>query len=463
MGFLKWLLGVEEKKAVQMIQPPISYQFNPIKGAFMPTSTSYDVKKYIDNAFNINSTVYSIISTASEKFSTIPWILYKVKSASKAKQYKAMTERYSDSPDHLRRMLALKNEAFDEVNDNDIINKWENPNDQQSGAEFRACAVMFKMLTGAGPIWANMGLTRTEMQEMFVLPSQFIVLTPDATLNKIARVAYTISGSFVEIPVEDLMYWKYNNPNFDITGQHLYGQAPLRAAGVEVDADNQNVLAQKFMFENSGIAGIWTPKDMITAQTMSDPQVDQLRETMDSIHDRTNAGKSARPYLNIPIDYTSYGMDAQQMDLVQSRRLSKEFIANVFNFPPALLSLERATDNNFDAAVKYLTTNTIYANLCSFRDKVANRWYLSKWKDSSQYYLDFDISGMPELQGDFQKMIDGLSKMYWLTEDEKRVAMKYDEKGGAYATAHIPAGLVPIEMAGMSGNIDPIDPTGTYE
>ena len=301
------------------------------------------------------------------------------------------------------------------------------------------------------------------IQEMFVLPSQFIVLTPDATLNKIARFAYTINGNFMEIPIEDLMYWKYNNPNFDITGQHLYGQAPLRAAGVEVDADNQNVLAQKFMFENSGIAGLWTPKDMITAQTMSDSQVDQLRETMDNVHDRTHAGKSARPYANIPIDYTSYGMDSTEMDLVQSRRLAKEFIANVFNFPPALLSLERATDNNFDAAVKYLTTNTIYANLCSFRDKVANRWYLGKWKDGSQYYLDFDISGMPELQGDFQKMIDGLAKMYWLTEDEKRVAMKYDEKGGAYATAHIPSSLVPIEMAGMAMNTDPIDPTGTYE
>ena len=462
----RWLLTPKQKELIKSLEQksiPIptapQYQFNPIKGGFVIAKVQ-NTKKYIDEAFNINSTVYSIISTASEKFGSIPWILYKVKDQKKAKEYDLLSKGYTGTPAHLTKLMNLKAQAFDEVEqETDLMNLWDNPNDQITGADFRAFACMFKMLTGAGTMWLNKGLSGVKPLEMFILPTQFITLYPDNTLNKPAKITYDISGAQVELNMDDVLYWKYNNPNFDLTGSHLYGQAPLRAAGIEVDADNQNVLAQKFMFENAGVTGLWTPKTLTDADALNNYPggVDAARQTLTDLQ-RREPQTDRRPYFNVPSEYHSYGMDSKEMDLVSARRLSKEFIANVFNFPPALLSLERATDNNFDAAVKYVVTNTIYANLCSYRDR-NNNWLVPQFGyKKGQAYLDFDLSSLPELQGDFQKMVDSLSKMDWITYDEKREAMKYDAKGGAYATSYLNSGLKPIDQV-FEGMDEPIDPS----
>ena len=457
---LKKHIATLEQKAIP-VRAPLDFVYNSVNNSFISAPIFQDVKKYIDEGFNLNSTVYSIINTSSEKFSSIPWLLYRVKNNAKALQYRAMTQAYNDSPEYLRKMMLLKNQAFDEITDSDVMKVWDNPNTTQSGSEFRAAALMFKMLTGAAPIWGNMGGSGVKLQEIEVLPTQYIQIYPNESLTGIARMTYNITGAMIPLDLDNVLYWKYNNPNFDITGQHLYGQAPLRAAQIEVSADNENVLAQRFMFEHAGVAGLWTPKNINDAGTLSASPtlVSDLRETLSDVHNRNEPGTDSKPFANFPMDYTSYGMDSKEMDLVQSRRLSKEFIANIFNFPIPLLSSEASTYNNVDAAVKYLSTNTIYANLCSYRDRMANGWYLKKFKDSSKYFIDFDISMLPELQGDYQKMVDSLSKMDWLTMDEKREATKYDAKGGAYDTAYIPSSMVPIELAGDMGDIPN---NGTY-
>lgn len=445
---------LELKARMSLPQAP-RYEFVPTKGNFVMAPVFQDVREFINKGFNVNSTVYSIINASAEKFGSIPWMLYRVKSSRKALEYNLLSKGYSGSPLHLSKLIKLKAQSFDEMgDDNDLMKLWDNPNDQITGADFRSFALMFKMLTGSATVFMDRGGTGMKPQEMFILPTQFIQLWPDKTLNKIGRITYNISGEQIDLPLENTLYWKYNNPNFTITGEHLYGQSPLRAAGVEVDADNQNVLAQKFMFEHAGVTGLWMPKDLETANALTTPQADAVREALEQIQDRNNGpGTQKRPFVNNPMEYQSYGMDAKEMDLVQSRRLAKEFIANVFNYPPALLSLERATDNNFDAAVKYVVTNTIYANLCSYRDRM-NQWLIKQFGyKPGEYYLDFDISGLPELQGDFQKMVDSLSKMDWITFDEKREAMKYDAKGGAYDTAYIGSNLIPIELAGDMGTI----------
>ena len=64
-------------------------------------------------------------------------------------------------------------------------------------------------------------------------------------------------------------------------------------------------------------------------------------------------------------------------------------------------------------------------------------------------FIDFDIQALPELQRDIEKMVNGLKSADWLTMDEKRIAMNYEPKGGAYGTSYIAQGLIPIEQAAM--------------
>jgi len=73
-------------------------------------------------------------------------------------------------------------------------------------------------------------------------------------------------------------------------------------------------------------------------------------------------------------------------------------------------------------------------------------------------FIDFDISALPELQRDMEKMVASLVNASWLTMDEKRIAMNYEPKAGAYDMSYVSQGLIPLEQAGMDlGSDDDLD------
>jgi hypothetical protein len=53
------------------------------------------------------------------------------------------------------------------------------------------------------------------------------------------------------------------------------------------------------------------------------------------------------------------------------------------------------------------------------------------------------------MQQDMERMSRILRDANWLTYDEKRVAMNYEELGGAYATSYVSNGLIPIDQVLM--------------
>lgn len=428
---------------------------------FMSAPTFQNTAAFINEGFNANATIYSIITNTSKKFSTIDWYLNKVKKTPEgrkaARQYKAMTSGEFTTPAGLTRALLLKERAYDEVEGHPALDLWNKPNKEQSGAEFREAAMAFKMLTGAGPIYCNRGESGVKPLELLVLPTQYVQLWPDTNnLFRIGAATFNITGAMVPVPIDDLLYWKNFNPNFDVTGQHLYGQSPLRAAFLTMAADNQNTKAQEFMFRNTGVPGIFVP-DSVESAVAANEQADQIRETLADLLAAREAGTQYRPYHNNPMKYIPFGLDAEKLQLIEASRLTAEKLASVWNYPPALVNQERTTDNNYQNAVKYLVTNTIYADLCSFRDNYANDFYLRQWGlNPQEWFMDFDITVLPEMQEDMQKQAEALAKMDYLTYDEKRAVNKFDKKGGAYETAYISAGLTPIESAFAAGEyIDP--------
>ncbi len=54
-----------------------------------------------------------------------------------------------------------------------------------------------------------------------------------------------------------------------------------------------------------------------------------------------------------------------------------------------------------------------------------------------------------------ERMVRSLRDANWLTFDEKRVAMNYQEREGAFGYAYINQGLIPIEQAVMDLTIPP--------
>jgi HK97 family phage portal protein len=418
----KWNLNLT--KAVNKIEAPFGLVWQ--KNGFVLQNT--DTEKLLNDGYGANSTVYGMIKTMHDKFASIPWILYKVKNQQKAKQYKVLSSGYNEKA--LMRSLNIKASAFDEV-DNDeheLIKIWDKPNAYQTGQQFREQLILFMKATGAAPVYSNKGLSGTKPLSLHSLPSQFIRLQPDPSLQTFDKVFYTITGEQIEIPVDQFLYWRYANPFYTHTGEHIYGLSPLRAGARVLKADNENMDAMAFTFANKGATGVFVPRDAAAAQQAA-ANKDDIRRIVD---DRTNGrdyGK-ARTYINQPMDLITFGMTAVEMESINAHIQNKENLANLYNFPVLLTQMAKGTDSRYTDAIKYLVTNTLYPDLTGMRDWL-NEWLIPAFGYAEgEYYFDFDITALPELQEDMDKMANiavSLVGKGIINRNEARAVLKYDE------------------------------------
>ena len=81
--------------------------------------------------------------------------------------------------------------------------------------------------------------------------------------------------------------------------------------------------------------------------------------------------------------------------------------------------------------------------------------------DTGEYYVDFDITILPEMQEDMEKVVAQAEKMWWISPNEKREMSRYDAIADpAMDKVYIPSNLVPIDdFTDSSINGDYVDPT----
>tara|TARA_R110002074_G_scaffold68898_1_gene161295 strand:- start:785 stop:1324 length:540 start_codon:yes stop_codon:yes gene_type:complete len=94
-------------------------------------------------------------------------------------------------------------------------------------------------------------------------------------------------------------------------------------------------------------------------------------------------------------------------------------------------------------AKKALYQNAVIPELVKIRDEI-NRWLCPQYGD--KYKFDFDFTCIPELQEESDKVVEQLSKAWWITPNEKRAVMNYgeDEENEALDDYYIPANLLPV-------------------
>ena len=232
--------------------------------------------------------------------------------------------------------------------------------------------------------------------------------------------------------------WKYQNPDIDVSGSHLYGLSPLKAGLKDVQSSNEAAIQMAKMYQNGGARGVLTPKEPI-----NEVQVNGLRGAIESwLSGSDNRGKVGG--LGTPVEFHAIGLDAVDMKLLEGKQITDERIASIFNYPPALLKSDNKYDN-VNAAVKYVVTNSLYADLVAYRN-MWNNWLVPMFGLQGQYFIDFDISVLPELQEDMKLVVEQADKMWWITPNEKRQLSSYDSlKVPGMDSILVPSGFTPIE------------------
>jgi HK97 family phage portal protein len=416
--------------------------------------TSFDAQRYTD-AYSNNSDVYAIVSFLARKAAAIPWYVYRKNGGNKAalalERYKQLTKGIGH-PGALERAMIERKAAYDEsmiAENSRVADILKRPNSYQGMDQFMEQLFGYRFLSGEGFVWGNDGETDGEFVELYILPAQYMALLPDPNdLYGILGWEMEAGTGRLRLQKEDVMQWKSWTPNFDaVTRDHLRGVSPIKAAWQTYLMGLEAQRAAASQMANGGAKGALVPRPVNNIiPNLTEQQASKMQMALaDRINNNSKSGQVAM--LQASFDYLNFGLSNREMALIETMQFSLQQWCRVFGMPVVLFSPDNMADNNYQNALRDLVTNTIVPMCAQLRDEL-NKWLVPRMGDTG-VFVDFDISALPELQRDLEKMVAGLVNASWLTMDEKRIAMNYEPKGGAYDMSYVSQGLIPLEQAGM--------------
>lgn len=413
--------------------------------------------KYVTEGYLANADVYAIVNFLARKCASLPWYVYKVKPTSKARdehrRYKHLSKGIASKGAFEQALITRKN-AYEEniVMDSPLARLLERPNAYQGQDQFFQNLFGFRVLSGEGNIYLNDGgIKGGKAVEMNVLPTQFVEIYPDPN-DLYGVLGYRMMlEKGIDLPKEQVIAWKSWNPDFNSTTRsHLRGVSPIRAAYKTLRMSNNAADASASMAKNGGARGAFSPKIIngVVATINENQAADIQRIVNTNINGTDNKGKIS--VLQTPWDYMNLGLTSIDMELLESMNFTLHQWCRVFGLPGVIFDTSVSSYNNYQNAMRDLMTNTVVPLACELRDEL-NKKLVPMFKED--VYIDFDITALPELQQDMERMSRILRDANWLTMDEKRMAMNYEQKGGAYDHAYVNQGLVTLEQVMMDLSI----------
>jgi HK97 family phage portal protein len=430
-----------KQKAATKIKTTLNNPFSDF-GGLIGGRTLYpnlDYAKFVQDYDN-NSEVYSIIKRISKTISTVPFYVYKVKSKKELNTYKAMMANASSGADIAKAEL-VRVKAVDEIADSPLNKLLERPNPYQSLSELLENIVGYKLITGNSYIWANR-LSNGKVAELVVLPSQYVAIISDGTINGVEGYSFTLVG-WDQLAANDVIHLKYFNPYFNTNGQQLYGLSPLQAAYRTVQRSNDAKDTSVGMLQNQG------PKGILYADESNDFGPEQAGKLKEDFYNQygtknkivQNAGQIL--IAGAKLGWVNMGLSPVDLQLLESEKITLRELCNVYGVNSALFNdPDNKTYNNMKEAKKEMLTQVILPELVLIRDAF-NRFF--EGEIGQGYYIDFDITVFPELQEDMKELSAILSQSWWITPNEKRQAMRYDTiQEDTMNEIYIPAGYLPV-------------------
>ena len=437
MGVFDRLFGVKAQKNVLFGRS----SFTVIGGKLVPVGS--DMASNVTEGYESIGTIYSIIRIITNKQGSIPGYLYKTTPDTKKKlmRYK----QFSPQSEISKRLLVKK---MEEVDSHPFLALLKRPNANQTWSDFIKQLHGYRLITGNCYIRLNCGQQAgvdpgmAKPVELQILPAQYMEITADMK-DPFTATGYRLNGggTVVSFHKNEIIHFKYPNYSYDGGSlSHLYGMSPLKAATMDLTAAKYLKQAQASQAQNEGAKGLIVRND---DYEMTEEQRDAIQLRMDQeVNRAVNRGRSV--VTNANVRWEQIGLSASEMDLVKTFQLGKEDLANIYNIPIHLISSVTSTFNNVEAAVKYLTTNTAWPDMMDLQDLINNQILGRFWGE--EYVYQFDISDMPEIAADINLMAQSLKDLYWLTLNEKRFVMKWDDIDDEDMDKIIvPSGYVPLE------------------
>ena len=409
---------------------------------------------YINKGYRFNSTVYSIVNLISKTAANIPFQIYEVKNENDLKRYKSLTSGSVTTTSIINSNIIQK-KALIGVEDTDLHELLNRPNPAQSFNSWIQEIIAFGALTGNRYIYGispETGQNSGKYKELYVLPSQVVEIHSGGLMKPVKEYTLEYNGTY-RIPAESICHIKNFNPYHDGSGSHLYGMSPLKAGLRSMDANNEALTTGVKYLQNQ------TARGMLISDE-GDITESQARQLKDKFRNTYQGSQNAGDLIITPkkLSWVNFGLNASDLSLIEQYNASIKDLCNVYNVPVQLLNnTDSTTYNNMKEAKKALYQNAVIPELIRIREEL-NRWLTPQYGD--KLYIDFDFNSIPELQEETEKVVDQMVKSWWLTPNEKRMAMNYgiDQDNDRMNEYYVPANLIPLEpSSGLDDIVDVLE------
>jgi HK97 family phage portal protein len=330
------------------------------------------------------------------------------------------------------------------------------PNEMERQQQFVEESASWLSITGDLYLYRikfQTGANKGQTARVYALPSQYVQIIGGGQFEPIKGYKLIIGNQEVTFSPEEIIHVKYFNPNWDISGSQLYGQAPLQAALNTVQSSNEGTNAKIKAFLNGGVSGLISSADK--DMTMSVEQLDHLNEKIAQKSTGTNNSHRITA-TNGLVNYQQIGLSPADLEVLKSIEFDEQMIAKCFGIDPILFSLDSASYNNKKEASKSLVNNVITPMLNLLADA-----YTDIIEDP-RIYVGYDISHFEEMQQNLKETVDALDKAWWITPNQKLAQMGREVSTDALMDkVYIPTSYVPLDEVSvpMDANLKNFDYT----
>jgi HK97 family phage portal protein len=426
LGLIKQYLANTETKNLQFTPTPntenllnrilLGQYLNNLIVWYDPT-----LQNIVDEGYRGNAMVYSIIRKISDKAKVAELQVFKA--TSNQKKYKSFKYHVDDIVRSQGRVFKKKELELVEGND-DVHILIQRPNFRQSTSEFiDDCCTWWNtsgeiFIYGVGP---EVGQRAGKYSEMYVLPSHLMEIIQGDMFNPIVGYKMAIGDQMIVFPAEDILHIKSFNPDWDIQGSQLRGQAPLLAGLKFLKKNNSGVQAGANSNENQGAKGLVSPSITNPEMYLDAVQMEEFRQGIDKrLNGTDNISKIIAS--GMPLQYTQIGLSPVALDLIAGLDYDDKKLCGLWGINPVIFE-PTATQANLMHAQKALVTDVVMPFLNMLEQKLGE-WINAKFK--TDYVLDFDVTSYPELAPDVEKIINTYGKSIAFTPNELREMVGFD-------------------------------------
>lgn len=402
--------------------------------------TGYDAKgsTYVSEGYNKNADVYSIINAKATKVSSIPFYIKTIEN----KESKALIDKMQLATggnytiEQKARKLILESKAFSSEYKNLPLDR---PNQFQSWTEFLALYETFLSLTGNIYIYMvspSIGRNEGVPNQIYLLPSHQIqiILKPKAdflsTDNPISHYTLIEGNSYIDFKAKDVIHIKLSNPNFDLSGSHLYGQSPLKASLTNLQSSNEAKKNNIKTMSNGGAFGFIYGK----GSPLTPEQAAQLKSRLQEMDSDTGRmGKISG--ISSEVGFQRISLTTDELKPFEYLSYDQKALCNVLGWSSKLLENHEDSSGLNNGALnetrKQVLIDSIQPHLRLLEEALDNE-FLPRFRGFENTVFCFDISELPEMQDDMTALTNWLNNALdrgVLNRDEYRTAINYTSLG----------------------------------